>query len=109
MEFDGGNLLRGDSLQYKRKFTERFTGRCVISDRIVPDRELPIPSINVLPLHFCSTFQSSNLPVFQPSNLPIFHPSTLPPAAAVAVELGDSWSKDYGNWDNSDTIAEILA
>jgi hypothetical protein len=42
-------------------------------------------------------------------NLPIFQSSNLPPAAAVAVELGDSWSKDYGNWDNSDTIAEILA
>jgi hypothetical protein len=56
---DGGNLLRGDSLQYKRKSTERCTGRCVISDRIVPDRELPIPSIYILPLHFCSIFQSS--------------------------------------------------
>jgi hypothetical protein len=50
-----------------------------------------------------------NLPTFQSSSLPAFQSSNLPPAAAVAVELGDSWSKDYGNWDNSDTIAEILA
>jgi hypothetical protein len=61
-----GNLLRTDSLQHKSKTTKRLTSRCVIRDRVLPYRQLPIASIYVLPFH------PSNPPFFQSFTLPFF-------------------------------------
>src|SRR5215469_13148991 len=65
-----GNLLRSDSLQHKRKTSQRFTGRCVVCDCVLPYRQLPIASIYILPFHSFYSLRPSTLPLFHLSHHP---------------------------------------